>query len=81
MIDNLFPTPPLSPEEEALIYEVFSNATVRKYLHILGAESAKDLLSLPVLNETPESVLNKHTLTSGKLEVLTTLLSIEGLKS
>lgn len=80
MIDNLFPSETLTDEESVLIYEVFSNATVRKYLKILGAESAKDLLTLPVLNETPASVLNKHTLTTGKLEVLATLLSIEGIK-
>ncbi len=80
MIDSLFPSETLTDEESALIYEVFSNATVRKYLKILGAESAKDLLTLPVLNETPASVLNKHTLTTGKLEVLATLLSIEGIK-
>ncbi len=80
MIDSLFPSETLTDEESALIYEVFSNATVRKYLKILGAASAKDLLTLPVLNETPASVLNKHTLTTGKLEVLATLLSIEGIK-
>ena len=80
MINNLFPSETLTDEESALIYEVFSNATVRKYLKILGAESAKDLLPLPVLNETPASVLSKHTLTTGKLEVLATLLSIEGIK-
>lgn len=76
-LDLMFPLPLLNESEQDLLVEIFSNPTVRKYLTILGTECSKDLLSLAVLNETPESLSRKHILTTGKLEVLTTLLTIQ----
>lgn len=76
ILDTVFPSQELSKSEEELITEVFSNPVVRKYIQILGANASKELLSLPILNETPDSLLKKHVLVSGKLEVITTLLSI-----
>lgn len=79
-IEFMFPTLELSPEEAEIITTVFSTPAVRKYLKLLGTECSKELLALTALNETPESLAKKHTLVSGKLEVLTTLLSIKELK-
>lgn len=79
-IDRIFPSSELSIEEESLIIEVFSNETVKKYLQILGANAGKELLTLPILDETPDSLARKHTLVSGKLDVITTLLSLSEYK-
>jgi hypothetical protein len=79
-IDRIFPTSELSADEESLIIEIFSHTTVKKYLQILGANDSKELLTLPILDETPDSLARKHTLVSGKLAVITTLLSLSEYK-
>ncbi len=76
ILDEVFPPSELSEPESLLLVEIFSNPVVRKYLQILGANAGKELLSLPILDETPESLAKKHILVSGKLDVITTLLSI-----
>ncbi len=75
-IDEVFPVRELSDKEQDLILEVFSNVVVKKYLQILGRNAGIELLTLPVLDETPDSLMHKHTLVSGKLAVITTLLSL-----
>lgn len=75
-LDEIFPQDPILPQEEDIIVEVFSNPAVRKYLKLLGSNLSKELIGLPILDETPESLVRKHTLTAGKLAVITTLLSI-----
>lgn len=76
-IDNIFPANTLTEEETTLIYEMFAhNATVRKYLRCLGAECAKELLEVSSLHETAERLVQQHSVVSGKLIVLTTLLQI-----
>lgn len=76
ILDAVFPEIDLSIQESELLMEIFSNPVVRKYLQILGSNASKELLSLPILNETPESLAKKHILVSGKLDVITTLLLI-----
>ena len=75
-LDEIFPPDSILPQEEDIIVEVFSNPAVRKYLKLLGSNLSKELIGLPILDETPESLVRKHTLTAGKLAVITTLLSI-----
>jgi hypothetical protein len=49
---------------------------VKKYLQAIGTEAAKELLSLDVLSETPETLHRKQILVTGKLAVIALLLSI-----
>ena len=76
LIETLFPEIPLSPTEEELLIETFHNPVVKKYLQAIGTEAAKELLSLDVLSETPETLHRKQILVTGKLAVIALLLSI-----
>lgn len=77
IIENLFPSVVITPEEETLLLEVFKNPVVRKYLKSLGVEATKELLSLDTISESPESLQKKHTLVAGKLSVISMFLSIK----
>ena len=81
VLDKIIPIDSLDLAEEDILFEIFSNPIVKKYLRILGSNASKELLSLPILDETPESLVRKHTLVSGKLAVITTLLSISELQN
>lgn len=74
---DLFPGQALQSGEEELLATIFSNPIVRKYLKNLMRECARDLLDVPILEETPESIKSKHLLVSGQLQALSTLLSIK----
>lgn len=76
ILDPFIPTVELTEMEADIIQKTFANPTVRKYLSILGATASKELLSLPTLEETPESLMRKHTIVTGRLEVLLTLINI-----
>ena len=76
-LDLIYPEEILSESEQRLIFEVFANnVAVRKYLRILGAESRKELLGISTLNGSTENLVQQHSVVSGKLSVITTLLDI-----
>ena len=76
-LDLIYPEEVLSESEQQLIFEVFANnVAIRKYLRILGAESGKELLGISTLNGNTENLVQQHSVVSGKLSVITTLLNI-----
>ncbi len=75
-IEYAFPSIKLTEQEEKDIISTFSSPVVQKYLKSLTTEDSKELLSLVNLDMSDESLARRHTFLSGKLAVLTTLLSI-----
>lgn len=75
-IANIIPTEVLLPHEIILLKEKLSDPLVQKYLRILGLEDSKDLLSLDILDMSDKDIANRHHFVSGKLAVISTLLSI-----
>lgn len=77
ILNTIFPEEVLTVEEQTLVYEIFAhNATVRKYLKSLGVACGKELMEISSLHESPEKLVQQHSIVSGKLIVLTTLLQI-----
>lgn len=76
----LFDIPTLSPTEDSILQELYSNPIVKKHLRIMVLKETEDLIRLSSISQ-PDSVLVKaHAQTQGKLSVLNTLLSIEAPK-
>lgn len=75
-INHIIPSIQLSEPEEKELCNIFSNPLVQKYLRILGTEDSKDLLSLSLLDMLDREIANRHHFVSGKLAVISTLLSI-----
>lgn len=76
-LDLVYPEEVLSDSEQQMCFEVFAhNAAVRKYLRIMGAESGKELIAVPTLNCNTENLVQQHSVVSGRLSVITTLLNI-----
>ena len=76
LTSQILPDHTLTPVQVDHLTTVFNDPTVRDYLKGLARECSRDLLELPILSETPESVHKKHLFVSGQLLVLSTLLSI-----
>lgn len=79
-INLIIPEEKLLPHEIILIMEKMADPLIQKYLRILGKEDSKDLLSLNILDMPDKDIANRHHFISGKLAVLTTLLSITPIK-
>lgn len=75
-IDLIIPTSAITEAEEKELLITFSQPLVQKYLRILGMEDSKELLSLNILDMSDEDIANRHHFVSGKLAVISTLLSI-----
>ncbi len=65
-----------SEAEQKLLKHLFSDPVVIKYLKSLGQESSRELLELGILDMSDEAIARRHTLLTGKLLVVSTLLSI-----
>lgn len=75
-LESLFPTVELTDAEILDIKSHLTSLTVIKYLKSLAVEDSKELLSLSALDMSDEGIANRHIFVSGKLAVLTTLLSL-----
>jgi hypothetical protein len=75
-IDTVFPPVSFTETEETIIREMFSSPIVKKYLRRMAAEDAKELLSLSGISVERDVIHNAHLVVEGKLNVITTLLSI-----
>ena len=77
LLDLVYPEEVLSDSEQQLCFEVFAhNAAVRKQLRIMGADCGKELLGISTLNCSAEKLVQQHSVVSGRLSVITTLLNI-----
>lgn len=76
-IESLFPSVTLTKPEEVELMNHLTSPVVQKYLKSLAVEDSKELLTLGVLDMPAQAIANRHLLVSGRLEVLTTLLSIK----
>lgn len=74
-ITNIVIPEELSPQEEIVVAAALSNPVVKKYLRIMGVNDSSELLTLNILDMTPESIASRHHFVSGKLAVYSTLLS------
>lgn len=75
-LDLVFPSITLTDGEILELKKVLTSPYLRKYLQMLATEDSKELLSLSSLDLSDKELANRHILVSGKLAVLTTLLSI-----
>jgi len=75
-LDLVFPSIILTDGEIIELKKVLTSPYLRKYLQMLATEDSKELLSLSSLDLSDKELANRHILVSGKLAVLTTLLSI-----
>ena len=77
-IDSIFPVLSFSNTDEMVVKEVLSHPSVKKYLRRMATEDAKELLSLSGVDSSKEVMHNAHLIVQGKLNVISTLLSIGG---
>jgi len=75
-IDTIFPLISFSDTDEQIVRETLSNPSIKKYLRRMASEDAKELLSLSGVNSSKEVIHNAHLIVQGKLNVISTLLSI-----
>ena len=75
-LDLVFPSIILTDGEIIELKKVLTSPYLRKYLQMLATEDSKELLALSSLDLSDKELANRHILVSGKLAVLTTLLSI-----
>lgn len=80
-IEDLFPTQELSATETDIVAQAFNLPAVKKYLRTLGANDAKELLALSSINNEDSKLAKAHAQVQGKLQVISTLLSIEAPQS
>lgn len=76
-IEDVFPAMAFSKTEEDIITEIFSNPVVKKYLRIMALEDSKELLELSATSNDKDKLFIAHATVHGKLQVISTLLSIE----
>lgn len=76
-IENLFPLIPFSKTEEDIVIQCLTNPSVKKYFHRMALEETKELLAVSGLSNTSERISQAHATVQGKLQVISTLLSIE----
>ena len=72
----LIPTPDLSRTEIDIIAEIYQNPAVAKHLRIMALNDTKELLALSSLAKPSDEIAKALAKVQGKLEVLSTLLSI-----
>jgi hypothetical protein len=77
MLTNLFPSEELSQTEIDLIAEIFAKPEVKKYLRILARNDSMELLALNNITFDDEKLAKTHAMLHGKLQVLSTLSSLE----
>ena len=75
-LESLIPTPDLSKTEIDVIAEIYQNPAIAKHLRIMALNDTKELLSLSSLSKSEEEIAKALAKVQGKLEVLSTLLSI-----
>lgn len=75
-IESVFPTTTLTDGEILDVLSHLTAPTVVKYLKSMTMEDSKELLSLSALDMSDKELANRHIFVSGKLSVLTTLLSL-----
>jgi len=80
-LDDAIPNLALSETEEELVREIFTNPLLRKFLRIMALNDAKELLSLSVIGNDKDTLAQAHAVVQGKLQVVSTLLSIEAPQS
>jgi hypothetical protein len=76
-LDTFLPSVTLTDAEEIELTKQLNHPLIQKYLRILATEETKDLLSMSILDMSGQDIASRHLLVTGKLEVLTTLLSIQ----
>lgn len=75
-LESLIPTIDLSKTEIDVIAEIYQNPAIAKHLRIMALNDTKELLSLSSLSKSEEEIAKALAKVQGKLEVLSTLLSI-----
>jgi hypothetical protein len=75
-INAILPVQELNEAEENELKCILCHPIFTKYLRILGTEDSKDLLSLNILDMSDKEIANRHHFLSGKLAVISTLLSV-----
>lgn len=76
-VNKIFPSIQLTEAEIVELQTHLSAPVVVKYLTALAVEDSKELLTFNALDMPAQDIANRHLLVTGKLEVLTTLLSIK----
>lgn len=74
---SLFQAPSLTQTELDVAAQCLNNDSVKKYLKMLGWMELHSLATISASNMTAVDVANAHIAVTGRLEVLTTLLSVE----
>ena len=75
-IESLFPFQEISQTEVDILKELLSNQTLRKHLSRMALEDTKALLAVSAIQNLDSVIVKAHATTQGRLEVLSTLLSI-----
>ena len=76
-VDKMFGVVDFTETEQDQIIEIFSNPLVVKYLTNMAREEIKELASVSALRKEDNEVSKMHSAIQGKLQVLSTLLSID----
>ncbi len=75
-IEYIFPSSSLSDSEQNHLAGIMRDPVLLKYLKLLATEDSKELLGLGVLDMPDIMIARRHSFLSGKLAVISTLLSI-----
>lgn len=73
---DFLPPYEFSEHEQNHIKFLLSDPAVVKYLKSLAQEDSRELLELGILDMSVEAIARRHTFLTGKLVVISTLLSI-----
>ncbi len=76
-VQEMFQLSPLSKTELDVLTECFTNPTTQKYLLNLLREDTYQLATLGALNLKDDELAKRHILITGRIEVYSTLLSIQ----
>lgn len=76
LMEHIFPVPEPTKDEIILLTEIFKNPVVIKYLRYLAHNNALELLQISTAGKSAEDIRTLHTQVMGRLESISTLLSI-----
>lgn len=75
-ISYVFPPIEIGDTEMDVIIAALAIPSLQKYLKSLATNSAVDLLAISLLDKTDANIVKLHARIQGRLEVISTLLSI-----
>lgn len=75
-LDSILPTPGMTEAEMTQIITLLSDSLIQKYLKEIANVAAKELLLLPSVHSTAEEIHKAHLVTTGRLELITSLLHV-----